>query len=623
MDILINIVVIAAVTAGFIFAIVFLLGKDEEPEEKGAKYEYKVLLEDVGKMLNGYVSANVMGLGLSAEAVKNQEKHRMTVSGYLRTCCSDPGSREAVKDLIRAYLSGERKVNEKNILIPIPFDDPSRMTARQMSEALIYKFDEGRDAGFAKLFSEYGWGATKIVDGIEDLYEVTEEMVRKTWSEVCPEFSYAERLNILTQMLFADCVGLGIADIFNWQKKSIEEYQLGLCGIPGVNYRYQDEVLALEAAGKTAAEYSKDSFHVVVRGNAVRMSYLSFGTDDELQRVIRNLIKDTDAGELTVANPAIAVETPDGRRISASRPPETDAWVGFLRKFDTVDHISVHEWCSAMKDDGIAADALTHLVRSGCNIGYSGEMASGKTTLFRAALREVKPGLAFRVVEDGALELDVRRFLPGRNALALRVTDNTPEADVLKFIRKTTGQVFCVGEVTGLAMANLTMNLSKISQQTMFSAHYTSTEEMVTDFTNAKLCVGGYTNEKLAEMDAVRTLHFDIHVAKAGGIRYIQRINEVVPRFDLEAGFTSGSVTEDNALAALVESVRELRRQLGKMNMYEIRPILEYRPEEEKLFFYNKPSERCYDKAKWYMPGGQYKEFVEFFDMLTRKVSGG
>lgn len=621
MELFFNFLFVVLITVGFIAAIIFLLGKNEEQEEKNVKFGYNVLVADVQEMINKHVAASVMGLGLSAQAVKNQEKQRLAVSSYVRTCCADAGAREALKDIIKTYLSSERGVDEKNILIAIPFDNPTQMTARQMSEALIYHLDEGLDIGFSRLFSEYGWGATRIVDGVEDLYEVTDEMVRDTWNKISPEFTYAERLNILTQMIYSDSFGLGIADIYNQQKGSIEELQVGLCGLPGMNYRYQDEVLTLEAQGKTAAEYSKDSFHVVVRGNAVRLSFLSFGTDDELQRVIRNIIKNTNAGELTIANPSIVIEADDGRRISVSRPPASDAWVGFVRKFDAIDRITTTEWCRDMKGGQYIAGATNQLVRSGCDIAFTGEMATGKTTYFRGALMEVKPGLSIRVIEDGSLELNVRKFLFGRNSLALRVTDATPEDVVLAFIRKSTGQVFCVGEVTSLKMANLVMNLTKISQQTMFSAHYTSTEEMVVDFTNAKLCVGGYTNEKLAEMDAVRSLHFDIHVAKRRGIRYVQSINEVVPKFDLESEFASDNVTSDNARVALAEGVREVRKQLGKIKTYEIRPILEYKLEEERLIFYNKPSSRCYEKAERYMSGEQYREFVAFFDELAERVA--
>jgi hypothetical protein len=87
---------------------------------------------------------------------------------------------------------------------------------------------------------------------------------------------------------------------------------------------------------------------------------------------------------------------------------------------------------------------------------------------------------------------------------------NISEEDVLALIRRTTGQILCVGEINSLTMANLTMNVSKFSRQTFFTAHYVTTDDMVQDFVAAKLCVGSFSNEKLAEMDAVKALGFDI-----------------------------------------------------------------------------------------------------------------
>ena len=67
--------------------------------------------------------------------------------------------------------------------------------------------------------------------------------------------------------------------------------------------------------------------------------------------------------------------------------------------------------------------------------------------------------------------------------------------------------------------------------------------------------------------------------------------------------------------------LNEIAEQLGKIKTYEIRPILEYKLEEERLVFYNKPSSRCYEKAERYMSGEQYREFVAFFDELAERVA--
>ena len=180
------------------------------------------------------------------------------------------------------------------------------------------------------------------------------------------------------------------------------------------------------------------------------------------------------------------------------------------------------------------------------------------------------------------------------NVLALRVTEQTPEQEVLSFVRKTTGHVFAVGEVNSLDMANLTINLSKIAQQVMFSAHYITTEEMVADFKNAKLCVGRYSNEKLAEMDAVKSLGFDVHIRSVDGKRYIQYINEVVPVEDIT---------------------------LGVVKTYEIRKILEYDEEQAAYVFCNIPSQHCMEQAKWYIEPEKREAFFAFFQETYTEIA--
>ena len=608
-----NFLMIIAIAATFVVVMAYLLFRKENKseEERIKKFSYDALRSDVRKYINGMISANMVGMGLSKKTLKNQEQQRIAVSGYVRNCCDDEGAREALKELIRNYLSRERGVNESTINYAIPFHNSKAMSARQMMETMLYHLGEGKDLGFEKLYVNYGWEEYAKSDECE----IDEETVRRTWAMLSPSLSFIECLNVLVQMIYADEFGKGVIDILAQQKESVEEVQFGLCGLPAKTYCYKDEVLGAEENGRRA-EYSKDSIYTLVRGNILRLKFLSFETDDELQRVQNNLIKNSGAGELTVNNPLISIETPSGERISVSRPPATDAKTGFIRKFDAIRDTDMVRWCSSMKDGDLAAELVKQLTRAGMHITVTGEMTSGKTTVVRAMFKEIKKGLTIRTVESESLELNLRRFLKGRNVLALRVTDSTPEEDILAFIRKTSGQVFCVGEITSAPMANLYTNLVKISQQLLASAHYVETEDMISDMVNAKLSIGGYTNERLAEMDVVRALQFDVHVAKRNGVRYIQRINEIVPDFDMESRFSDEEISDENALLSVASGVRELRQQAGKMRTYKIRPILEYSLEEEKMILHNKPSEGSYKKAKEYMTSEQFEQFVEIFDLL-------
>ena len=548
------------------------------------QFSYANLRQEVKRMMDEHTSADMRGMGLSKQDLRKQEEQRREEMRCLRTCCSgDFGAKEVVKEKIRTYLL-RKGVNEQTILYAIPFHRPEKMSGRELAESMISVQDKGEDTGFLALYDLCKSYIEKRDIAGKRYYEISEEDIKRAWTQARVRLDFQQQLDVLTQLLFADEFGLGVIDVLNQQKGLIEEIHVGLSGLPRKVYNYKEELKGTQSG--SGVIYSKDSIHVLIHGRTIRLSYLAFATNGELHRVLRNLIKNTAAGELTVNQPYVIVDTMDGRRVSVSRPPFSDGWTGIVRKFDSISTTDLSLLYGELPGAKKVIETVRQLIRSGSNIAFTGEMEAGKTTLFRAALKEVKKEQNIRVIEAGSFELNLRKYMNAWNVLALRVTEQTPEQEVLSFVRKTTGHVFAVGEVNSLDMANLTINLSKIAQQVMFSAHYITTEEMVADFKNAKLCVGRYSNEKLAEMDAVKSLGFDVHIRSVDGKRYIQYINEVVPVEDIT---------------------------LGVVKTYEIRKILEYDEEKWTYVFYNIPSKHCMEQAKWYIEPEKREAFFAFF----------
>ena len=613
---MIDIVMVVLIIITLVVIAVMLLKRKDTSLKEQESYSYRSICDGFVKWVNELVATSRMGMGLSDTILQNQDSQSLTILKSIRMCCSgDVGAREAMKELARTYLSRVRGIDEKNILLVVPFHNPKAMSARQLFEAMLYKLDGGEDLGFAKLRDEYGWGITFSEDCC-----ITEEDVRATWDSLRLRFSFAEQLNVLAQMVYADCYGLSVLDSLNQQKMSIEEIQGGMSGLPEEAYQYKNEIIG---AKQQKTEYSKDSIHIVVRGNTVRLSFLSFETKEELRRVIQNLMRSSNAGELTIAAPILRFDTSDGRRITVGRPPAVETWCVLIRKFDAALETNLYEWCSEMKRYTTVADTIKWLVKAGAKIAFTGEMLAGKTTVLRAALSETDVNKTIRTIEGGSFELDLRRFLPGRNTLAFRVTSAVTEEDVLAIVRSTSGQIFSIGEVNSARMANITMECSKFSEQVFFTAQYVSSEDMVAAFTDAKLCVGGYSNEKLAEMDAVSALGFDIHVAKQDGVRYVPYINEIVPVYGCESDYDTETISEKNATVKLAAGIREVRKQLGKIRTYEVRPILSYDIEDGVLYLHNPPSIHSMKKAKAYMKQEQYQLFVNFFEEFYPKEQTG
>ena len=507
----------------------------------------------------------------------NQEEYRRVISNCIRNCTSgNPGARETVLDLIYSFLTKEMMFGQAEVLRLIAFHEPVKMSSWQLLEAMIYYFDkENENRGFGCLCEMFHWEGNGFV--------ITGEKIIQAYLELNPVFSLEDELRILAKLLYADTVGLGVIDTLNHQKGYIEEIQIGMSGRAEQQYNYKDtlEVLSAEEI------FSRDGVYFMAKGYTVWLKAISFKTEEELQRVLRNLVKGTVNGELTKNHPMLVADTPDGRRISVSRPPVTDSWIGLIRKFDTVQEVSLEKLYLGHPEQDILPAILRQLVRSGRNIAITGEMASGKTTLFRACLAEVKPDRNIRVIEAESFELNVRGFLPKANSVTMRVTENTPAEEVLAFARKTTGQVFAIGEINSAAMAAMAMDLSKIASQILFSAHYITTEHMIADFVNAKLGVGGYSEELLAEADVVRCLGFDVHLRAKHGRRYVQYINEVLPA---ETG------------------------EIQSKRTYMIRQIYRYDEEQEKGELINPPSEIAYERAKQFLETGEYLEFIRTFE---------
>ena len=541
------------------------------------RYSFSELQNIVSDMLQEYIGAVPTDLSLDEELYKNREEHRKIISSSIRNCCSgNLGARETIKSLIHSFLTEQLATGWEMMRGVIPFDEPQCMTSWQQLESMIFYFDKQKEnQGFRLMCEKFDWNRSGCV--------ITAEKLEQAYVTLKPEMSLEERVAILSQLLFAKTVGLGVIDTLNYQQGCIEEIQIGMSGKAERQYDYKEDL-----RGKMQDEtFSRDGVHLMVDGCTIWMKCISFETEEELQRVLRNLIKESQGGELTKNHPMLVVDAVDGRRISVSRPPMTDSWVGLIRKFDTVRNVSLEALYRGYPEEKILVGLLRQIVRSGRNIAITGEMASGKTTLFRACLSETKRDRNLRVIEVDSFELNVRGFLPNANTMTMRVSERTPAEEVLAFARKTTGQIFAIGEINSAAVAAMAMDLSKIATQLLFSAHYVTTEHMVADFVNAKLCVGGYSEEKLAELDVVRCLGFDIHLRTKQGKRYVQCISEIVPK----------------------------KQKGGKQEKsYEIKTIYQYDEESGIGRIVNKPGEISYDKAKQVLDKEEYLEFCRFFE---------
>ncbi len=569
--VVINILIILLLTLILILGVWVIINSGEN-EKSFVPTNYSELKKYIRNEIEQASTMMVSNIGLSTENKEKQLRQREDLRNYIRNSCSgDRGARRATLQLVKDKML--EVVTSENLDNFILFGE-GEADKQTMFESVLYINDSNIRAKLrnekAETLGLADDGFCNIVEDLELVDEFPTSKMTELYNEQCPMLDYEDKFDILAQRLFSDLYGLGSIDSLNYQTKGIEEIQVGLRGPQTRAYDYRTALAQINENDNLCA---KDSVDVIFKGVLMRVEPLAFKSDAELHRVINNLIVNCNAGELTQKNPKIVTDTIDGRRITAAIPPQADAQHAFIRKFNLADIILEN-----LYKDKTLTETMTWLVKSGMNLAITGEMETGKTTLLRSLLALTQRRSAIRIIENDSFELNGRLYFSDRNVTSLKVSKELDEEGVLAYVRKTTGQVFSVGEVNTLSMANLVCKLAKIATQLIFSAHFTSTKNMIAYFKKAEIR-DGYSDTTLAELEAAESLNFDIHVVNKRGIRYIEYINEVV-----------------------IDG-----------NKIKIVPILKGNAKGE-YEIKNRPSEQSDEKAKRILGEEEYQKYVEFWD---------
>jgi pilus assembly protein CpaF len=454
---------------------------------------------------------------------KEREKYQLQIRQLrkaLRGCVyGDNGEKEYVKgyikkELLRLGLS----VKEWGELLPV--GSPSRLSPGRKFDILLYRYMKafGKD-GFLRFCEEWELpGEVQREDG--GYYEITAEKIEEIYETIQPVLTETEQLDLLCDAVYE---GFGHGVIDRLRDCRLDGVSGGVSGIPEQFFRY--------GAGNVAGSegmHSYDSIFVMLKGNTVRLSFFSFGSEQELRRVTKALLRYEAQGELSYYRPYMVNDMKDGSRVFACRPPFSESWAFFVRKFDSAEEKKPEELIVGEGSEKIIT-ALKYFVSGGLQIAITGPQGSGKTTLLKALVRYINPKYNLRI-EESVFELWMRKEFPYRNILTFRETESVDLAEGLDAFRKTDGNCLMMGEIGSIQVAALVIELSQVSEQQLFTHHAMSTEKLLGYFRNALLRTGMYTNEQMAANQVAEA--FQIHVLcekDLRGRRYIKEISEILP----------------------------------------------------------------------------------------------
>ena len=559
--------------------------EDEEQTNRSLRALERSIKDGIYRSMSSVIIDAGLDMEHTAEIIRDRTAQRINVQN---ACSGDPGARKSTKLIVGKALGDELEKRNKNIDYYITFNKDQNVLPRTAFETLLYTMSTHYISKKNGVVSDEMLSKTDAFENMMKKYSaefdgldiITEDTILNIYDKENPDLSEEDKRAIAEQIIFSDLFGLKIIDSLNYQTVGVEEIQIGTNGLAKKLYDSDEEIRGISKKTMSA----KDSIYVQYRGRLKWLKFLSFSNDAEMVSCLNNLIANCNAGELTEANPHILTKTPDGRRIAEAMPPFSDAYVGFIRKFNSLQVVNLEKLYSRPADK-VLVETIEAIAMSCCNICISGIMNAGKTTAARCLIQKTA-NFPMGTIEVDSYEINVRQYFPERNVAAFLVYDNVDEDAALAFARKTTRPVWVVGEITSPKTANMAIDLNQICEQLIFTCHNSTTPELVNTFQTGKLNFGGFKNEVLAQREAVAALCFDIQVVNKHGDRHIKYIHQIIP--------IAPEHFEDSG--------------------YYVASIMEYDEETKDYKAICKPSHDVFKKAKEKLTKEEYERFESIFN---------
>ena len=530
-----NYLLIAILVIGLFVFIGYLFSKSDssviqDVQKEGRIYSVERMTEFIKARMDEITRTNLYDIGLSEDELKRRKNKKYELKKALKNCTyGDVNDKKYVKELIFDLLHREYGVNQVNITNAIDFDNTDKLSTNDKFDILLYMYKQqyGYNA-LGELIKKYNLDEQKKVYGSDVAqYIITPEEIDQIFEKEYDYLSFEDRLNILSQRIYQNYKGFSVIDEI--RDMNIDGISGGVSGLPE-SFMYQVAQLGdyLRQTTERTIPRAYDSVWIFYKGKSIYLSCLSFGSFAELRRVCQNIYKYNNPGQLSDTNGYKINEMKDGSRVVVVRPSMSESWAFFIRKFDTPNAVLENLVRHPGREPVI--DLLKFLVKGARVTALTGEQGCGKTTMLMAMIKYIYTSLNIRVQET-AFELHLRKVYPDRNILTFRETDTVSGQEGLDVQKKTDGAVNILGEVATDGVAAWMIQMAQVASKfTMFTHHAKTFDNLILSLRNSLLKVGMFHNEKVAEIQVVGVLNFEVHLKKSySGDRYIERITECIP----------------------------------------------------------------------------------------------
>lgn len=468
------------------------------------EFDIAFLVRYVEKKVNEILRANLYEAGLSEAETERLRSRKNELRTALNSCgVGDINAKSYMKNMIGGLLTSKLMYGEREYGRIIHFGNAGQLSPRDKFDILLHIAEKrwGRRALEHMIETSgildgdmYTDGCRFSIDDIDHMYDREDIMLTAD-----------DKRDIVVQRIYSMYRGLGVIDDIRDMK---------LDGVSG---------------GVSGGDGGSGSVWVFYKGINIHMSFLEFGSEEELERVCMNIYRYGNPGQLSKSKGYIIGEMKDNSRVVVVRPPFSESFAFFVRKFDNIDNRELEE---LITDSGkeIPIELIMWIVK-GCQVtAVTGAQGSGKTTLLMSMIKYISPMYTLRI-QEMAFELHLRDIYPDRNILTFRETDYISGQTGLDVQKKTDGTVNILGEVATIEVAAYLIQMSQVgSLFTLFTHHAKTTDSLIKYMRNSLLSCGLFRDESIAREQVVEAVRFDIHMEKdISGHRYIERISEIIP----------------------------------------------------------------------------------------------
>lgn len=551
----------------------------------GVEFTIEAMTSFVKQTLHELTHSQLTDLGLHEEEYKRRLNQRSELRKALKNCISgDVHEKQYVKQFMADLLVKSYGVTEGNIDQAIPFADPRLLSVQDQFEIIfyLYKLQYGQDA-LSMMLELHGLAELRVLPGYGDepVYAVTASDVEQMYANESRSLTFSEKLEIVVQRIYQQFKGFSVIDELRDQR--IDGVSGGVSGILAdesfaASYGL-DPLRMLQASVQPDRKARMtESVWIFYKGKTIHMACLSFGTELELKRVCQNIYKYNHPGQLSEANGYKVNEMKDGSRVVVVRPPFSESWAFFVRKFDI--RSATLEQLVTGDNAQLPIQMLRYLMKGSRITAITGAQGSGKTTLLMAMIEHIYPTYTLRV-QEMAFELHLRKIYSRRNILSFRETDRITGQEGLDLQKKTDGTVNILGEVASDGVSSWMIQMSQVASLfTVFTHHAKTFRDLIFSLRNSLLKSGVFHHEAVAEQQVVQVINFDIHLKRdAAGKRYIERITECIPKEKEPLGMIEGGAhgSVRKMLGQFMQLQAEYYRRVHDQSSFSFRNIIEFR----------------------------------------------